>query len=143
MCHRQGVELLGDDVTGVRVDSEILALPAETLLWIAAEDSAHKAAVRAKAIAHGPATLAAIVSLVFHEASREVASVRLEGILAFTELLPSLIRFETTSAVWERELDFLSTLVHRVPVFRVTRSHDASPDAVADHILGLLEESED
>jgi hypothetical protein len=53
-------------------------------------------------------------------------------------LLPSLVRFEKTPALWARELDFVSQIVAQTRVFQATRSFDVPADRVADALLGLF-----
>lgn len=141
MCRRAGIELLGDDTTGIEVPPDCGGLqvpPSESAVWLARDGSMTKAPVKSARAAKHPAELLCIVSLVFDDAARALELRDIRGASAVSALLPSLVRFEKTPGLWARELDFIGQLVSHSRVVEARRSHDVPADAVADALVGLL-----
>lgn len=138
MCRRPGVELLADDITGIEVlaGGALQVPPSEAALWLGEEGA--KAPVTAPRTAEHPAVLRCIAGLVFDDAAPVLELHDLRGGDAVSAMLPSLVRFDRTSALWAREFDFLGQLVARSRVVQVRRSHDVAADTVADGLLALL-----
>jgi hypothetical protein len=144
LCRDPEIELLGDDMTGVEIvgDGAIRVMPSESAVWVMSDAAARKAPVRSVRTAAEPATLRYIVSLSFDDATVGVDIRELHGADAAAALLPSLIRFEKSSALWMRELDLVGELVARVAVVQARRPRAVSADAVADVLRGLLVRSD-
>jgi hypothetical protein len=140
MCRHSGVELLADDMAALELipGGGVLVAPSESAIWLATRGSGAKGPVSSPRQAEEPTALMCIVSLVFDDAARSLELLDLRGGDAVSALLPSLVRFEKTSALWARELDFLGELVSQGRIVQATRSHDVPADAVATALLRLL-----
>jgi hypothetical protein len=139
MCRRPGVHLLADDTTAIEVAANrVHVLPSESAIWLAKDGSNTKQPVRSFDVAKSPAALVCIVSLAFDDAAGSPKLRDIRGGDAVSALLPSLVRFEKTSALWARELDFLGAIVSHSRIVQATRSHDVPADAMADELLGVL-----
>jgi hypothetical protein len=140
MCLRPGVELVADDTATIEFvpDGQVHVVPSESAIWLAKEGSGAKEPMRPSRAAQHPAALRYVVSLVFDAAAPSLELRHLRGGDAVSALLPSLVRFEKTSALWARELDFLSELVKHGRVVQARRSYDVPADAVADALVDLL-----
>jgi hypothetical protein len=142
MCRRNGVELLADDTTEIDVlpHGWLQVLPSESAVWLTREGPEAKVPVRSCPVSKQPAALRCIVSLVFDDAARGLEVREIRGESAVAALLPSLVRFERTSALWARELAFMAQLVSQSRVVEARRSHDVAADTVAEALLELLVE---
>ena len=140
MCRHQGVELLADDTAAIEVVPEcgVRVVPSESTIWLAKQGSVSKEPLSSPRQAEQPTALMCIVSLVFDDAARSLELLDLRGSDAVSTLLPSLVRFEKTSALWARELDFLGEIVSQCRIVQATRSRDTPAAAVATALLRLL-----
>ena len=143
-CRIEGVSLLADDVAAIEaVPGGWQVLPSEEVFWLGATGSSGKAPFKAPRAAGGPALLRWVVCLGFDD-SLEALEVRyLRGAEAVATLLPSLIRFDSTPAVWERELDVLGGLFSQAHIVRRMRPRGVQPETVADAVLRLALEDGD
>jgi hypothetical protein len=140
MCRHPGVELLADDMAEIEIlpGGEVRVLPSEAAVWLATSGSLAKAPVSSSTPATSPAALRCIVSLVFDEDAPNLELREIRGADAVSALIPSLVRFEQTAALWARELSFIGQLVAQGRVVEAKRSHDLAADTVADALLRLL-----
>ncbi len=139
MCRRPGVRLLADDTAVIELipGGGVRVAPSESAIWLAKRGSGAKEPVSSPRKAEQPTALVCIVSLVFDDAARALELLDLRGGDAVSALLPSLVRFEQTSSLWARELDFMGRLVSQSRLVRATRSRDIAAATVADAMLGL------
>jgi len=138
LCRRVGVELLADDTTAIEfVPGRWNVLPSESLLWLATDGATGKSPARPAVAARAPAVLGWLVSLTFDDQADGLALQELRGGDAVSAILPSVLRFERTAALWARELDFLGGLVSTSRIVRATRSHRLPAEALADALLEL------
>jgi hypothetical protein len=138
LCRRSGVEILADDTTAIELlPNGWHVLPSESLLWLAIEGATAKIPVSTAIAAGQPAVLQWFVSLEFDDDASTLALHRLRGADAVSALLPSVLRFERTAAIWARELDLLGDLVSTTRIVRATRSRGVSAVSVADALFEL------
>src|SRR5580658_4495425 len=106
MCQYVGVELLADDTTEIEAPQgrELRVLPSEAMVWLAPGNAPAKGPAKSSTAAVSPATLRCIVSLVFDVAATTLELREIRGADAVSALVPSLVRFEKSSAIWAREL---------------------------------------
>jgi hypothetical protein len=140
MCRQLGFELLADDITGIELVPAFGAqvVPTEAVVWLINDPCGDKAPAPVPRVAHEPVSLRLIVCLAWGEASSGVELRDLRGGDTVSKLLPALIRFEKSAQQWTRELDFLDRIVSQCRVVQLVRSRDATADAVADALLGLM-----
>jgi hypothetical protein len=140
MCRHAMIKLLADDIAAIELvsDSGVHVLPSESSVWLETDNSTGKAPVKMPRTAERPSVLQCIVSLVFDAAAPGLELREVRGANAVSALLPSLVRFEKTAALWTRELDFVARLVSQCRVVQATRSRDVDADAVAHALLPLL-----
>jgi hypothetical protein len=140
MCRHPGVELLADDMAAIELapGGGAYVVPSESALWLAQQGSCVKKPVNPPRHAVLPTALRCIIALVLDDAARSLELRDLRGGNAVSALLPSLVRFERTSALWARELDFLSQLVSQARIVQARRSHDIHADELAMALLTFL-----
>jgi hypothetical protein len=142
MCRRSGVELLADDTAVVEFLPRfgLQVPPTEPAVWLVPQGFTAKTPAQPSRVAERPATLVCIVSLVFDAAARVHELREIRGVEAVSALLPALVRFEKTSALWERELEFIGHLCAGSRVVQARRSREVAPDTLAAELARLLEE---
>jgi hypothetical protein len=140
MCRHSGIQLLADDMAAIELvpGGGVRVAPSESAIWLAKQGSGAKQPISPLRQAEEPTALLAIVSLVFDAAAPSLELLELRGGDAVSALLPSVVRFEKTSELWARELDFLGQVVSQSRIVQAKRSHDFPADAVATALLGLL-----
>ncbi len=140
LCRRAGTRLLADDTAIFErsADVALCVVPSESALWLTDGSTGPKAPLKSVPLAQRPAVLRYVVSLVFDDAALRPELRDVRGGDAVEALLPSLVRFETTRALWVRELDFLTALDRGSRILQVRRSHDVSPEAVAEVLFDSL-----
>jgi hypothetical protein len=142
MCRRSGAEVLADDVAYLDVlpAGGVQVAPSESAVWLETRGSSEKMAVKITSAAERATPLGCIVALAFDASAQKPEISELRGGDAVSALLPALIRFEKTTDLWERELDFVAHLIANGRVYRAVRPDHCTPDVMANALLALANE---
>jgi hypothetical protein len=139
LCGRADLQLLADDVLGVRRDAGIWrAHPTEQIHWIF-DGADVKRAFPARSPATGPARLSRAVLLRFDEACVSPRLRPLRGSEAFQGLLEGSLRFDRSIPACREEIDMLADLAAAVPFDELSRARGTPCSEVADRLAALLE----
>lgn len=147
-----GTTLFADDAIALDPDADgsWLVMPTEVNHWLDAASRKvlgdpdadgweGKWASRARAVAHGPARLAAVVELAFDDEVDAPALVRTTGIEAMASLVPQTIRFALDDEERHKEeLGALSRLVTGTPIYRLVRRRDITLLRASVHLIQKL-----
>jgi hypothetical protein len=136
LCQHHGFDLLADDV--VAIDSagdRWSVLATESAHWLARDGASRKTAIPAASIAGGSVELGSLVVLRLEDRLAVPRVTRLRGTVAYSTLSASLLRFEHADALRVRELDVLSSLAARCPVYDLVRDRSCSIPETARLLL--------
>jgi len=135
---RRGYDLLADDIAAIDLRPDGWhVLPSEANLWLDLDGSSSKTPSAAPLVATEPALVEWVVLVGFDEAAPTLALRDLRGADAASALFQSLVRFERSPSVFERELEVVSDLVIRTRVLEARRPHDVPADVVAEALSAL------
>jgi hypothetical protein len=133
--------LLSDDIAAIELlPAGWHVLPSEGALWLSAGGTDVKTPAQPTTVARDPALLRWVVSLAFNDAISVLDVRDLRGAGAASALLRSLIRFQTSPALFERELDVVSGLVSQTHMLEASRSHDVRAETVTDALVAFVAE---
>ena len=141
LCRAHTFRLLADDIAAIdRLDDHWSVQPSETRHWLIlpTDDSRNtKISVDAPA-ADRSAPLRCIVSLLFDDACNPPQIRPLHGARAAAALVHAMVRFESTPPLMKSELEIISDLARRVPVYELSRSRIAPIASVTDTLLSVF-----
>lgn len=141
LCRHPGCELLADDVAAIELfEGNWHVLPSEASLWLDRDGSALKSPAPPLSVAELPAPLRWVVSVALNDAAPAVTLRELRGADAASALFRSLIRFERSPALFERELAVVGGLVAQSRMLATTRSRQVRPELVAEELLAAVAE---
>jgi hypothetical protein len=142
MCESASVEMLADDVLGVRREAGTWwACPTEQLHWLVNEGGT-KRAVPAHRPARERAPLVRLVLLRFDGSCPGPRLRRLRGSEAFEGLLEGSLRFDRSTEACREEIDLLADLASVVRVDELVRPPVTAREDVARRLMALLDEGE-